>query len=466
MSALVLILGDGNFSFARSLVKKVDSTSAVLFIVTSFDSFEECIRKYPESEGIISNFDCGLVKVVHSIDATKSLRDQLPSAFLMSASSCTIIFNFPHLGQESAKLHSAMLAHIMYRSHEFLTSFPSPSSSCLALSLANAQAERWRMKEMATRNEMELFDSFPFRSEHWPGYEVKRHQSGKGFEKRVDDCAMFLFIQARVQEAEEVITKIDNSRFIHQNAFLRLLQDASSMSPSIAAVSVNVMDAHGGGKSKIEKNKKRRVEQLTESMWIKGIEETDSSLTLLPYRCLSCSRRFRTEQGIKTHVYNVHIQNPALTDNCPDVSTNPHSAITISAAATTTIFTNNVDNKEEEEEEEEDGANVNICSVCGKESTSVQALRDHHLGAHGKFEIVKPSWAVDPLLPTSGAEECAICGLLFDNSEELHRHLEAGFSPSSSTKLPFPCTICGKEFVDLRAWSQHSNFCVASSSSS
>ena len=98
---------------------------------------------------------------LHGIDATKELLTQLGPA----AADCTfstVIFNFPHLGVEDARLHGAMVAHVMMRARELLLGSGGSGKGFFVLALADAQAERWKVNDMAIRNNMPLFKQFTF----------------------------------------------------------------------------------------------------------------------------------------------------------------------------------------------------------------------------------------------------------------------------------------------------------------
>ena len=94
----ILLIGEGNFSFARALV--VDKLSSLEHLVpanitaTSYDSQEECFSKYPEAEGIVNTIKQRGVEVLFGIDATKLHKH----AVLKGRRWNRIVWNFPHAG--------------------------------------------------------------------------------------------------------------------------------------------------------------------------------------------------------------------------------------------------------------------------------------------------------------------------------------------------------------------------------
>ncbi|KAI0348107.1 hypothetical protein BDW22DRAFT_1350255 [Trametopsis cervina] len=95
----ILLIGEGNFSFARALVCDPPTSLQHLpprnVVATAYDSEGECYEKYPESVGIVQELRARGAEVLFGIDATKiekyaSLRDKKFDK---------IVWNFPHAGK-------------------------------------------------------------------------------------------------------------------------------------------------------------------------------------------------------------------------------------------------------------------------------------------------------------------------------------------------------------------------------
>ncbi|KAJ0407941.1 hypothetical protein ATCC90586_006313 [Pythium insidiosum] len=103
----VLIVGDGNFSFARAFLRKNAAAigdSSIRVVATSLDTHEELLTMYPNAGGILDELHNGGVKVIHGINATRlETYDALgPASF------DRIVFNFPHFaegGNRRNKIH-------------------------------------------------------------------------------------------------------------------------------------------------------------------------------------------------------------------------------------------------------------------------------------------------------------------------------------------------------------------------
>ncbi|KAH0837920.1 hypothetical protein J3R83DRAFT_6152 [Lanmaoa asiatica] len=95
----ILLIGEGNFSFARALI--TDPPSSLEHLVpenvtaTSYDSKEECFSKYPDAEDIVSTIKQRGIEVLFGIDATKLQKHPA----LKGRRWDRIVWNFPHAGK-------------------------------------------------------------------------------------------------------------------------------------------------------------------------------------------------------------------------------------------------------------------------------------------------------------------------------------------------------------------------------
>lgn len=135
----ILNLGDGNFSFSKSLRYYLDRPYFLNhhLVTTSFDSQNDILQKYPEAKSTLSHLakinDCS---VVHSVDATQDLC----SVTRLATQYEYIIFNFPHLGIENCERHASMVGHILYRIKDALK-----IGGVFYLTLADDQSQNWKL---------------------------------------------------------------------------------------------------------------------------------------------------------------------------------------------------------------------------------------------------------------------------------------------------------------------------------
>ncbi|KIJ53657.1 hypothetical protein M422DRAFT_154933 [Sphaerobolus stellatus SS14] len=98
-SDTILLLGEGNFSFARALFTSEHQSLQHLppsnVTATAYDSEEECYEKYPDAKEIVAELRERGVNVMFSIDARKlgSYKD------LKMKKWKRVVWNFPHAGK-------------------------------------------------------------------------------------------------------------------------------------------------------------------------------------------------------------------------------------------------------------------------------------------------------------------------------------------------------------------------------
>jgi 25S rRNA (uracil2634-N3)-methyltransferase len=94
----ILLIGEGNFSFARALV--IDSPPEITHMppsnitATTYDSEEDCYSKYTDAQEIVEGLRDKGVKVLFGVDGTRLDR----AAGIKGKKFDRIVFNFPHAG--------------------------------------------------------------------------------------------------------------------------------------------------------------------------------------------------------------------------------------------------------------------------------------------------------------------------------------------------------------------------------
>ncbi|KAJ4477158.1 hypothetical protein J3R30DRAFT_3291132 [Lentinula aciculospora] len=100
----ILLIGEGNFSFARALARPSPSRTELAHLVhlppnnitaTAYDSEEDCYAKYPDAVDIVASLREWGVEVLFDVDATKL---EWNSA-LKGRRWSRIVWNFPHAGK-------------------------------------------------------------------------------------------------------------------------------------------------------------------------------------------------------------------------------------------------------------------------------------------------------------------------------------------------------------------------------
>ncbi|CAE6521591.1 unnamed protein product [Rhizoctonia solani] len=93
----ILLIGEGNFSFARSLLdhSSIPSLPPANITATAYDSEPDCLSKYPDAQSHISALRSAGATILFGVDAR-----HLDKTFPLKASKKwdKVVWNFPHVG--------------------------------------------------------------------------------------------------------------------------------------------------------------------------------------------------------------------------------------------------------------------------------------------------------------------------------------------------------------------------------
>ncbi|KAJ3389480.1 hypothetical protein HDU84_008703 [Entophlyctis sp. JEL0112] len=170
----VLLIGDGNFSFANALLTTVFLENPDHITATSYDSAEIVRTKYPDAAENIENLVESGCCVLHGVDGG----DISKTRVLRSRMFDCIVFNFPHIGAGIKDTQRNILAN-----QEMLSRFFASAEKHL-----NARGEihvtlkdsppytLWNIKQLAAASaSLSLRRKVPFTPEvSYPGYAHRR----------------------------------------------------------------------------------------------------------------------------------------------------------------------------------------------------------------------------------------------------------------------------------------------------
>lgn len=153
---------------------------------------------------------------------------------------------------------------------------------------------------------------------HWPGYDFRRHQTGKSFRQRVGSCFHYSFRLGRVCTLEEQHPTINLLRVLFDQASVAAVSAAvgATVAPSTSTSSAAATEASNTSTVPVDgpttvtkttpklpqhqeqKTKKRKMHQLVEGRFrIVTVAEDPSCTTVSTlFECLTCLKRFPTEQ--------------------------------------------------------------------------------------------------------------------------------------------------------------------------
>jgi hypothetical protein len=118
-TANVLVVGDGNFSYARAFLRKnrsAISSGRVVLTATSLDTHTELHTMYPNARGVLDELHDAGVLVLHGINATKLLSYETLQAN-EDQKFDRIVFNFPHFAEGGSRRNK------IHRHRELLVAF-------------------------------------------------------------------------------------------------------------------------------------------------------------------------------------------------------------------------------------------------------------------------------------------------------------------------------------------------------
>eukprot|EP00644_Phytophthora_capsici_P000007 jgi/Phyca11/99784/e_gw1.4.911.1 len=191
----VLVLGDGDFSFSRGLVKHRGTGRGVF--ATSFDSEKQVHSKYPNAQECIAAVRSAHGLVLHDVDATKLLElpqqaktgtglKPLPDFFQY------IIFNFPHSGQQRVHINRALLLNFFESARDRLT----VHGEAHVTLKTRPPYSNWFIEDQAKAAGFVMKERRKFNIKLFPGY---RHRTtdpqAKKFEAEL--CITYVFVVNR-----------------------------------------------------------------------------------------------------------------------------------------------------------------------------------------------------------------------------------------------------------------------------
>ncbi|KAG5503146.1 hypothetical protein GH5_04207 [Leishmania sp. Ghana 2012 LV757] len=225
----ILLVGEGNLSFAYALVKRLSRSPAVCratkhldvagerprgtvveVIATSFDSATELPRKYPEAVGFLAYFSAKQrvrVRYYGDVNATALSSAAAP---LRDHPCHLLIFNNPHIGFEDLYRQRSLLSHFFRSAHELHIGAPiGPYPQEVVVTLCDDQARRWDLIACAARSGYMCVAAVPLRSADFPEYTNRRHQSDAGFPFRIMVQYYFVTPQAALRQVlRDLVTEL------------------------------------------------------------------------------------------------------------------------------------------------------------------------------------------------------------------------------------------------------------------
>ncbi|XP_059444817.1 uncharacterized protein At4g26485-like isoform X2 [Corylus avellana] len=187
----ILLVGEGNFSFAVCLAKAFDTAENM--IATSVDSKEVWKNAYSNAKANLKELKKRTCTVLYHVDAHSMYRHPRLRSKLFDR----IVFNFPHagfIGSESEKrqieLHRTLVRGFLSNANHMLTE----NGEVHITHKTTHPFSKWEIVELAEEIGLRLVEKVPFERWFYPGYMNKRGSGAKiNRTFRVGECSTFKF---------------------------------------------------------------------------------------------------------------------------------------------------------------------------------------------------------------------------------------------------------------------------------
>ncbi|KAK0513018.1 hypothetical protein JMJ35_005035 [Cladonia borealis] len=204
----ILLLGEGDFSFSRSLLETHGFTS---LIATSFDKSSALHSKYPQSTSNVRALEeeegC---QVLFGVDATKLGK---PGALdgggkeVRQGNFDRVIFNFPHVGGLTKDVNRQVRYNQELLVGFFKSALPllAPEGSIIVTIFEGEPYSLWNIRDLARHVGLTVGRSFKFQASAYPGYKHARtlgNIEGGGGWKGEDRPARTYIFEVNEKEAQ------------------------------------------------------------------------------------------------------------------------------------------------------------------------------------------------------------------------------------------------------------------------
>lgn len=190
----ILLVGEGDFSFAKSLVEHHGCYDVT---ATCLDSKERLFEKYnPQAEQHTKYLEDEGQAVIYNVDATKL---ESVKVFRKGSQFARIFFNFPHVGGKSKDVNRQVRFNQELLVKFFTSAKPllEPSGTIVGTLFEGEPYTLWNIRDLARHSGLEVQTSFKFQPAAYPGYSHSRTlgniEGGGGWKGESRDSRSYVF---------------------------------------------------------------------------------------------------------------------------------------------------------------------------------------------------------------------------------------------------------------------------------
>ncbi|XP_050149617.1 uncharacterized protein At4g26485-like isoform X3 [Malus sylvestris] len=190
-SQKILLVGEGNFSFAACLATAFGSANNI--VATTLDSKESFMDKYPDAVRKWKKLKGKGCVVLHQVDVDTMSQHPLLAAKLFDR----VVFNFPHagfIGMESQRFQIELHQDLVKRFFAAASAMLTGRGEVHVTHKTANPFSRWNIVKLAEEVGLYLVEEAPFKRADYPGY-LNKKGSGRKCNRtfRVGQCSTYKF---------------------------------------------------------------------------------------------------------------------------------------------------------------------------------------------------------------------------------------------------------------------------------